>query len=527
MIFKEQVKIWFNFKINYIIKRMDEKRKITQFAILKYRLGRLFDHYFLKIKEFIKHIYYFLKINEVVFFIQFIFHRYSIKQFSLDHLRHNFHVILQSEPDDGIAATRKGKLIRLTSAAQKKAFILKNVLLFGALQARVEKAIYYTIVAWTIEIYNPFDKEVLAAFLERKVHLVDRLLKKARFVNGRRWNQSGAYAHLQLFKRNSILQEAMIERMHRAVRKQKVPKIIKDAQEALKKGLHPLLITTGCSGAYWMRSTEREVAGLFKPFDEEIHAPNNPIGPVMQGAMGQVRTRLGIRVGEAAHREVAAFLVDQFFHFGIVPKTYYATFTHQAFYSSREDRFSRRIVKKKYGSFQEYIEGFLPAYKMFDRLDRVPLEEFQLLVLLDVIVGNTDRHLGNVLVGEDKIAAIDHGLIFSDCHDSYSYRYWDYFPQGKEKMRDVFVEFLKTFPYAALAQKLNYKCDIQLPCLHRMRERVALFLEGILAGHPPVDLIGLMQREFLQPLRYLEETLQTNAKEIVSTYVPFIPEKER
>ncbi len=209
---------------------------------------------------------------------------------------------------------------------------------------------------------------------------------------------------------------------------QKVPEIIKDAQLAIKKGLYPILITRGSSGAYWIRNTKREVAGLFKPFDEEIHAPNNPVGPNLQGALGKRKTRHGCRVGESAHHEVAAFIVDKFFWLWNSSSHLYASFTHNTFYHARENPRSRlRSMKTKYGSFQEFLSGFIPIDELpSNEYDKIPLDEFQLLVVLDVILGNTDRNTGNLLIGEEKLAAIDHGLCFPDALEDYSYWYWGF-----------------------------------------------------------------------------------------------------
>ena len=58
---------------------------------------------------------------------------------------------------------------------------------------------------------------------------------------------------------------------------------------------------------------------MFKPLDEEPFAPNNPKGFVGKqlGAPGVSRA---VRVGEAAFREVAAFLLDHG-RFSRVPRT--------------------------------------------------------------------------------------------------------------------------------------------------------------------------------------------------------------
>lgn len=488
------------------------KHKIAKFIhFIRYLIVK--GHYYLL------SLYFSFKIPQLICWIKFLFHHYSAAQFSPLNAKANVTTLIQWQQGERLDSDAKGKLSRLTSKWQKLSFVLKNILLLGAFQSRLKKVIYYTFLTLTIEIYNPFDKVILRAFLERKTRFIEKLLKKVKvFTNDKKMDSEVKY-HLEVFKRGSLLQSKIIDEMHKAVKKQKEPSIIKDAKEALKKGLYPLLVSSGCSGSYWMRSSSKEIAGLFKPFDEEIQAPNNPIGPVMQGAMGQRRSRMGIRVGEAGHREVAAYLVDQFFEFGIVPRTYYASFAHPMFFSARESRFSKREVKVKYGSFQEFLEGFIPLHKLpKEEQKKIPLEEFQLLLVLDVILGNTDRNMGNILVGDEKIAAIDHGLVFPDMPEDLSYWYWAHFEQGKQPLAAPFIELFKEFPYEKLSHMLKKKCRIQLPCFARMRERIALFREGILKGYVPAELVDLMKLEYLSQLVDLDMSLILVAKEIVSSY---------
>ena len=82
-------------------------------------------------------------------------------------------------------------------------------------------------------------------------------------------------------------------------------------------------------------------------------------------------------------------------------------------------------------------------------------EQFQLLAILDVIIGNLDRNLGNILVGENQIVAIDHGLSFPDFPLHPSIWYWDFFEEGKKPLHSAFIELLETFPFEALSQKLK------------------------------------------------------------------------
>ncbi len=459
-----------------------------------------------------------LRIEEVLFFLLYLFHHYSPRQFKVSHIKGNYRLLCRLQPGDRVITSRSGELRFL---AKRWHFKLRNMLLLGAPQARVERVVYFTLLALTLEFNNPFDRKVLFHFLEKKIALIEKLLARLYTLNGFSWKRAEIEKHLQIYLRNSTLQARIIQRIKRAVSQQGSRPIHERVKEGMIKGLHPVLSIQGYSGAYWMRGPGREVLGLFKPFDEEIHAPHNPVGPIMQGALGQRATRLGCRVGEAAHHEVGAFLVDAFLGFGIVPHTYYAEFTHEVFYLATENRMGgRRARKRKWGSFQEYVAGF-------DSLDKVlgeetltfPGDEFQLLVVLDAVIGNTDRNLGNILVGENEIAAIDHGLSFPDWGYNLSSWYWSYFKQGGKPFYPAIIELMRTFPTEELIHKLRSHCFLEEPALAALRERVALFRAGVLAGLTPDVLEKLMVEEYLAPLQGYRDHLERRADENLEKFL--------
>lgn len=459
------------------------------------------------------------KTQRIIYFVQFLFHNYNPGQFHPKYIKHNMQIIFRVKGEEGLDSTWDGKLSLLSSRSRRFFFELKNIFLLGAFQHRVERVVFFTLLTVSLEIYNPFDRKILSDFLERKMALLRRSLEKIRKINHRRWRQGEVVSHIDAFHRNSLLQSEVISNMERAVRRQKAPPIVLEGQEAINRGLYPVLAIQGCSGAYWIRGADGQVLGIFKPYDEEIHAPNNPIGPVMQGALGQRRTRRGCRVGDAAHHEVGAFLVDSFLGFGIVPRTYYATFSHHAFYYAKEDRLGWRATKKKLGSFQEFVDGFVSLGDIKKtEMNAVPEEEFQLLVVLDLILGNTDRNIGNMLVGQEKIAAIDHGLCFPDCIEKLSFWYWSYFEHGKNPVFPTLVDLLRNFPLEELSWKLRKNCFISPNSLNRMKERIALFLAGASEGLVIAELEKLLIPEHLAPLQNLDATLTEEATHQVTLY---------
>ena len=511
----------------FLTKKMDylnsyKIRKQFWLILIKgsFSLNKAWNRSSFYFKRVISWVYDQLGIEEAIFFILFLLHRYHPRQFNPLHVAHNLRMLARLQPSEGLSTSREGRLIIVPKGLKSWLFSLWNILSGGALQNRVEKAVYYTCLTVTLELNNPFTKNVLLRFLRQKISFLERHLDYVKRVNGKLWDQSDIRIHMKVFESNSLLQAQVIETMHRAVKKQKEPEMIKEAKLALAKGLHPVLITQGVSGSYWMRGPDRQVVGLFKPFDEEVFAPHNPVGPRFQGALGLRRTRIGCRVGESAHHEVGAFVVDEFLGFGIVPKTYYAQFTHASFFNAKEDRLiSRRAPKTKMGSFQEFVGGFVSVDELsLKERAAIPLDEFQLLIVLDVVLGNTDRNIGNILFGDEKIAAIDHGLCFPDRGDEFSFWYWKYFEQGKEPLLPSIVELLNHFPCEELGLKLRKKCFISLNAVQRIRERVVLFTEAINVGLAPSQLEDLFKNLYLDPLRDRDATLKEVAAEQVHLY---------
>jgi hypothetical protein len=458
----------------------------------------------------------------IFFFFKYLLHIYDARQFSPSNVKENLRLLhrIKYNPSIWLECTSKGELREKTTFLSKCLFSIKNILLFGAPISRIRKVIDLTFLSFCIEIYNPFSRAILKEYLKRKKEFILRWMNPPSRIDGYSLNFKNILYHLDLYIRNSLLQDKMILWMEKAVLRAKEPIVVQEIKKALIKGISPLLITVGISGSYWMRGPDKKIYGIFKPFDEEINAPNNPIGPNLQGALGQRRAREGLRVGESAHREVAAFLVDQYFGLGIVPKTYYASFSHSIFYQAHEDLYGKRAIKKKYGSFQEYVEGFVPIHKTLkEETKKIPLDEYQLLVVFDVIIGNCDRNTNNFLVAEDKIAAIDHGLSFPDLPGHVMSWYWENLEQGKQPFYPEIKKIITEFPYEDLFWKLRKNCFLSPNALHRMRERVALLRAGIEKNLTPFEMSELMRLPYLEPLYELDQTLDDKAKEMLEKYL--------
>lgn len=77
----------------------------------------------------------------------------------------------------------------------------------------------------------------------------------------------------------------------------------------MNNGRNPKLAEEGTSGTYFLENHMKKVVAIFKPFNEEPYASENPRNYF--GKTGEQGIRKGILSGESATREVAAFLLDQ------------------------------------------------------------------------------------------------------------------------------------------------------------------------------------------------------------------------
>jgi len=106
--------------------------------------------------------------------------------------------------------------------------------------------------------------------------------------------------------------------------------------------------------------------------------------------------RKKIKSGTYYKRERAAYLVDRFFDFGLVPPTVI------------------REIDGEIGSVQQFIPYANPGW-IIDK-SKIPEYEKQraTMWLFDCLIFNSDRHRSNYLEANGKIYAIDHGLCFGD-----------------------------------------------------------------------------------------------------------------
>jgi hypothetical protein len=101
------------------------------------------------------------------------------------------------------------------------------------------------------------------------------------------------------------------------------------------------------------------------------------------------------------------------------------------------------------GSIQEWVKNAKDGYQI-DKMTRKEREDYQRLLIFDFIIGNSDRHLGNILfTSDDKIHAIDNNacLVIGKDEDLLAFpdAIIDFF--NKKTITDIphVVELIETF----------------------------------------------------------------------------------
>lgn len=137
----------------------------------------------------------------------------------------------------------------------------------------------------------------------------------------------------------------------------------------------------------------------------------NDGGAVFKPKSGEKHLRSRVREGTHFKRARAAYLVNRFLDFGLVPPTVI------------------RELEQEVGSVQQFVENseaFIGlSYK--DQQDTFSKEQerFTALWIFDIIIWNSDRHTGNLLITNDTIHAIDNDLSFGEDNLRYCRSYYD------------------------------------------------------------------------------------------------------
>lgn len=260
-----------------------------------------------------------------------------------------------------------------------------------------------------------------------------------------------------------------------------VKRLMKSVVRGLKAFQEPEAATEGLGGTYFFANEAGQKIAIMKPCDEEPLAPNNPKGFVGR-QLGEPGLKPTVRVGEAASREVAAYLLDHD-RFARVPHTVMVKMTHPIFHVSgsrpnlaeaEEDAMTGDLESLpsggsaggmqppcKRGSLQQFVPHECDTSEM--GASRFSVRDVQRIGILDIRLFNTDRHAGNMLVrrprppagGADakmdgaalldrktyELVPIDHGFALPEALEP-PYFEWQHWPQamlpfGREELEYI------------------------------------------------------------------------------------------
>ncbi|MDR3624760.1 MAG: hypothetical protein P4L16_06450 [Chlamydiales bacterium] len=404
------------------------------------------------------------------------------------------------------------KLIVLKGGQLKKSTSLKESCLSYLQRKKVQECICYSFQVFCHEMKNSLNLNTLCNIYKRTImHANDALSAIKRhpiyFVV-----ESEIEAMIKEYYKASLMQEEVIRSMTIAVAKQEDTFLVLDAKEALLSGKIPKKPSMGVSGSYIMYGIKRAIAGIFKPFDEEISGPNNPLKVSYRGSLGKRTSCYHTIVGCGIHREVAASLVDNMLFLHLVPKTCYAEFSHKCFFESGEGRYLKK-PKTKMGSFQEYQAGYKHVLEISKRgLEGIPVDQLHRLMILDCIIGNMDRNQGNLLTNGRALVAIDHALSFPSEHPENVHSPLIELPQLQVPFFSSLKEKILTIDVESLACYLKRHCFFDYRELERMKERIALLQEGARLGALPAKIMKLSVKEHLDRLKNRSSDLQSTAR---------------
>lgn len=288
--------------------------------------------------------------------------------------------------------------------------------------------------------------------------------------------------------------------MDQLMKNPNVVAVVQSINKGFHKGFIPKAIETGLSGSYFLRGSDKEDLCIFKPFDEEPYAPNNPKGFV--GKLHSKGIRPGVLSGEGAAREVAASLLDSK---GIhrVPQTFFAELYHPWFQRSQIDgtleadgsitspnkKASKKALENtlKFGSLQFLKKNDGSSDDFSCRLFSV--EQMQAIAALDIRILNCDRNSANILVrrrpGESNVSIypIDHSLSFPDklsiTADEVCWTVW---PQVEIPTNERLKEYIATFNPLENCKKLKALLGFRPICLRNYRIAETLLIKGTERG---------------------------------------------
>eukprot|EP00887_Chlorella_sp_A99_P007414 scaffold2.g7414.t1 len=320
-------------------------------------------------------------------------------------------------------------------------------------------------------------------------------------------------------------------------------RLLKSVVRGLKACQDPEAATEGLGGTYFFTNELGVKIAIMKPCDEEPMAPNNPKareGAARGGGRGFVGRQLGepglkptVRVGEAASREVAAYLLDHG-HFAKVPHTVMVKMAHPVFHvaagaaddadpdaassASSDAESGGGGPPTKLGSLQEFVPHDCDTSEM--GASRFAVRDVHRIGILDIRLLNTDRHAGNILVRRARggggsappgagagatlldanayeLIPIDHGFALPEALEP-PYFEWQHWPQAMMPFGREELEYIASLDAAADVAMLRRELpSLREESLRLLEVSTTLLKACAAAGMSLAEIAGVVTRPLI------------------------------
>jgi len=261
----------------------------------------------------------------------------------------------------------------------------------------------------------------------------------------------------------------------------------------------------GLHGTYFMKNKDGDMVAVFKPQDEEGNSENNP------KKLEDDFIDKGVIEGEAAQREVAAYLLDKETGFAGVPKTTMVKIVHPAF---GRDAKGEPLIK--IGSLQEFVQNDGASWDI--GYGAFPTHEVQKIAIFDLRIFNNDRHGGNMLINKKKtdgsyeLIPIDHGYSLSSVLNRAWFD-WLTWPQVKEPLSAALKDYVSKINIEKDMETLS-SLNIRPECLRTMKISTMLLKKGCELGLSLFDIATIVCRPTLEQPSELEIMYERVLKDI-------------
>jgi hypothetical protein len=408
-------------------------------------------------------------------------------------VKKNIALIMKIQPHDRLTYEKGGILKKVDGKINRLSIDFKNFFLLKRHSRHVKRLIISSFSIFLHDIKNPLTLEHLNKTYEMTVKFTEIAIEKIG-TNSQLYDiQNHLFNLLNNYKKSTFMQMKTLRQVKKAV-----DLSLKNPLDSLSDALlysgqdHAVKTKLGASGSYLIKGSRRYVAGVFKPFDEEIGAPNNPFKKSYRGSLASRLFFYNIHPGSGIFREVAAYRVSQLLDLNIVPPTCFARFKSKSFYQKSEGFFFKES-KMKEGSFQEFYAGYLHLWEMPRTIiESITQDQMQRVLILDIIIGNMDRNYGNLLTDGKSTIAIDHALSFATVHQVVGLQDIKDAPQYQTPIQPWLANKVLNISLPKLKSILKNECFIEEKAIACMLIRLKILQECIKNKKNATDILKLI-----------------------------------